>query len=211
LEFSIRHTVGLAGALLAVGCGQPCATGFSRSDDGVCRADTPCPSNAQREQDLACHPVSSGESLTTQTDTGYWADDTAENEPTESTEPIQDTGAADSGPGRIWVSYEGLEGVPAHGFFVFGEVSGKAGPIASFCQIILADPMTVQGYLVPFDGDSDPCPNTGEPELFDEEQVVLNMIVAQGASSEPVLCDQRVIDITGDQIVDFSDVIACGG
>jgi len=95
-------------------------------------------------------------------------------------------------------------------FIVFGELAGETRPTASFCQIILDDPMSVQGYLVPYDGEADPCPSTGEPERFEPGLVVLNMVVIPGPSSDPVLCDERVVEIAGDQHIDFSDVIACG-
>ena len=92
---------------------------------------------------------------------------------------------------------------------VFAERPGGGGPIASFCQIILADPMDIEGHMVPFDGTSDPCPSTGDAVIFDEGAIELTMSVSQGASESPVLCDQRVVAIAGDQTVDYSTVTGC--
>ena len=189
--------------LLIAACEQDCAQGFTRSADGICRADTPCPAGSQREEDLACHSTH----IAQDRDTGEPPQSNSVQE--ESRDDEVDTGGLTEGPGRIWVSYEQLKGVPAHGFVVFGTVPGETSPVASFCQIILADPMTVEGYLVPYDGESNPCPSTDDAKLFEANEVVLNMFVAQGTESEPILCDQRLISIAGDQVVDFSDVVAC--
>ena len=197
-------------ALPIAGCHQPCSNGFSRSADGVCRADTPCPSGSKRQKDLACHPQHSTPELQVDNDTGSGGIDSGSNEPeVDTAESEVDTGILSSGPGRIWASYEGLQGVLSHGFIVYGTLTGQPDPVAVFCQIILTDPMTVSGYLVPFDNQSDPCPSTGEAKLFDPGNVTLTMAVNENPLSTPALCDERAVQIDGDQIVDFSDVIAC--
>ena len=197
----------LTGSAVLAGCSTPCATGFSRDAEGICHAIEACRTGTARGTDLACHTIEEQNETAIESDTGDWS----AGDPTDPTAPSpdEDTGAPTEGPGRIWVSYEQLEGVPLHGFVVFGNKMGNPEPVASFCQIILSDPMTVQGYLVPFSGTQDPCPSTGEPSLFDPGEVTLIMTLSTGFGSEPVLCDERRVTIAGDQMVDFSDVITC--
>ena len=199
--------VALLSAGTAAGCAAPCSTGFSRDANGICNAIETCPPGTQRETDLGCHASDTQNEPDTQSDTGDWA--TEESNDSRYSPPEADTGSPTEGPGRIWVSYDQLEGVPLHGFVVFGSKMGNPEPIASFCQIILNDPMTVQGYLVPFTATEDPCPSTGEPSLFEPGDVNLIMTLSTGFGTDPVLCDERSITISGDQTVDFSDVITC--
>ena len=206
---SLLATAFAGAAVLATvisGCKAACEAGFNRGDDGLCRAEVPCPPGASRGTDLACHPYG---------DSGTPAATTDSGSPTD--QPPLDTGTADApdddvpstGPGRIRIVYDQLAGLPLHGMVVFAERPGGGGPIASFCQIILADPMDIEGQMVPFDGTSDPCPSAGDAVIFDEGAIELTMSVSQGASESPVLCDQRVVAIAGDQTVDYSTVTGC--
>ena len=202
LAVSIAGAAALAAAYS--GCRAPCETGFNRDSEGLCRAEVPCPPGASRGTDLACHPHGdSGTPARTQ-DTGSSID-----APPVDTGSEPDGDAPDTGPGRIRIVYNQLAGLPLHGLVVFAERTDGGGPIASFCQIILADPMDIEGHMVPFDGSSDPCPSQGDPVIFDEGIIELTMSVSQGASDSPVLCDQRAVTIAGDQTVDYGSVTGC--
>ena len=202
-----ESTLVVIGALFAttLGCTEPCAAGFSRDNAGICHAVERCPPGTQRDRNLTCEPHSADEDSPVDT-ADQPQDDTGTTEP-ESTP--DDTGSSQDGPGRILVKYEQLAGVPAHAFLVLAEAPGTPEPIAAFCQIILTNPMSVEGYLVPYDGTTDPCPSVGEPKLFATGQVSLIMSVVQGPDSPPALCDERLVEVSGNQVVDFSDVIAC--
>ena len=210
LEAKIRTVAGVKVSFLAVfglmsSCRAPCASGFDRGSDGICYAVNVCEPGEARGQDLVCHP------------TGGSAGDTAQSEvqvDTGDSEPARDTGGDDSGapasgPGRIQVRYDGLPGYPAHGFIVFAKPEATEEPIAAFCQIILASEVDVSGYLQAYDGASDPCPSFGEAMVFEPGPMQVSMVVSSGASSDASLCDERVIQVSGDTTVDFSGVTAC--
>ena len=205
----IRHW-GVVGGLcgIAAGC-TPCASGFSRGDEGICYADTPCPDGYARDEELRCAPVDEG------SDTE--ADWTAADADPSDAEAGADTGlwenAVDSPPdgfGRIFIQYTGLDGLPMHGFFVMGHPKDEHQPSSAYCQVLLSNSVDVDGAMSVFDGVSQDCPLEGEVALYPNGEVQLFMQVAPGASADPVLCDERVVEVDGDTLVDFGDVIDCG-
>lgn len=191
----------MCGAVWTLGLGAcssvPCLEGFSKDAQGVCRADTPCPQGSVRGHDLDCHvrPDGPPSDAQAQGTTGA-AMDTGE-------------GWASDGPGRILVRYDGLSGVPSHGFLVMAFTEDSGPPGAAFCQIILDDPVDVAGFVVPFDGRSDPCPSDGEPHRFEPGELRLEMMVVEASGGSPVLCDERLLTVEGDQEVDYSAVVRC--
>lgn len=193
-------------ACLALGCRTPCAVGFDRGDDGVCRAATPCAQGSQRGRDLKCHPM---ETNTETPDSGEPLDmGTPDSGGSDVDEP-NDTGVRSEGPGSIRVLYNGLSGYPVHGFVVTGRLPDEDIPSSAFCQIILASEVDISGPLVAYDGMSDPCPSVGEAVLFEPGPVELSMILAQGAVDSPVFCDERTVVVNGDITVDFGDISGC--
>lgn len=183
------------------GCAkEPCVDGFTKGGDEICRAEVACPTGAFRGRDLDCHQRTDGVPPST-VDSG--AHDTAD--------AATDTGDgwASSGPGRIFVRYDGLSGVPSHGFVVMAFGVDPGPPGAAFCQIILDDPVDVAGFLVPFDGISDPCPSDGEPHRFDTGELRLEMMVMAASGGSAALCDERLLVVDGDQEVDYSSVLRC--
>lgn len=207
-------TVIFAGS--GVGCSRDCATGFSRDDEGVCHADVLCPAGYERKENLACHPMvgqdeaDSGPVLDA-IDTGFSAaTDTGVSAATDTGEEWPfDGDLYESGAGRIAVRYAGLENLQLYGFVVTGQLADQALPNAAFCQVILELSVDILGYLAPYDGESPPCPMEGDPFVFDPGTVTLNMLVAGGESDDPVLCDERIVEVDGDTMVDFGDVTSC--
>jgi hypothetical protein len=201
----IVAAIGTLLAMALAGCSSPCAQGFEKDTVGICRAVATCKPGTQRSRNLTCEPHSASENSAT--DTAHTQQhDTGAEEPDSLTD---DTDSSGDGPGRILVKYEQLEGAPAHAFLVLAEIPGFPEHIATFCEIILTDPMSIEGYLVPHDGSTDPCPSAGEPKLFAAGQVSLIMSVAQGPDSPPAFCDERVVEVSGDHVVDFSEVTGC--
>ncbi len=205
----IRY-LGVVGVLCvaAAGC-TPCAPGFSRGDEGICYANSPCPEGYFRNEDLRCDPVEQSDR------------DQAESAPLEQeslgTDGATDTGFFDAGGagppdgfGRIFIRYSDLSGLPMHGFFVMGTAVGEQQPTSGYCQVILAASVDVEGAMVVFDGMSQDCPLPGDVALHANGEVQLFMQVAAGAAADPVLCDERVVEVDGDTVVDFGDVIDCG-
>lgn len=188
-----------------VGCQSPCMSGFERKADRVCHATVPCGPGEARGEDLLCHPTSGS---TEDTAGNEYQTDTGAPEGDEDT-GVMDSGGPQEGPGRIQVLYPALSGYPAHGFIVFATSGGSAGPMASYCQIILAAEVDVDGYLQAYDGETDPCPSFGEPLVFESGTVQLSMVVTSGAEAEPALCDERTVLVMGDTTVDFSGVTSC--
>ena len=97
-----------------------------------------------------------------------------------------------------------------HGFFVMGTAEGEHQPTSAYCQVILAASVDVDGAMSVFDGVSQDCPLQGDVALYPNGEVQLVMQVAAGAAADPVLCDERVVEVNGDTFVDFGDVIDCG-
>ena len=62
---------------------------------------------------------------------------------------------------------------------------------------------------MPYENGTDPCPTGGDAMLFEPGPVELELKVVAGVSAEAVLCDVRVVDVTGETVVDFSDVEGC--
>ena len=192
---------------ILAGC-TPCASGFSRSTDGVCFADEQCPDGFYRDETLSC-VAASVESTDERPPPSVNAD-------TGSEVIIEDTGGVDEavdappeGYGRIFVRYPSLSDLPMHGFFVMGQPLGEYRPSSAFCQVILAQEVDVDGVMTVFDGVSQDCPLQGDAMLYPNGEVQLFMQVAAGATAEPVLCDERVVQVDGDTAVDFGDVIDC--
>lgn len=193
--------------LLAIGlvcwsCRSPCDGAFERGDDGVCRATSACSAGTQRMPDLSCAPVADAGGDGPVTDTATPAADTAD------VETIDDTGIAAS-RGRVRVVNAGLTGVPAHGFVVLATTEGSPQPSGAFCQIILQETIDIDGFVVPYENGTDPCPTSGDAMLFEPGPVELELKVVAGVSAEAVLCDVRVVDVVGETVVDFSDVEGC--
>ena len=179
--------------------------GFSRSGDGICRADVPCGPGLERGSDLECH-AADGVQVDGESDTGQsevTADDTG-------TAAGVDSGQVEtSGPGRIRVIWNGLSGVPAHGVVVMATVGGDYQPSAALCVVVLQLEIDIDGYLTPYTPGDDPCTPSGEPMEFDEGPVQISMEVVAGEGATPVLCDERDLVVAGDVTVDFSGVQSC--
>jgi hypothetical protein len=203
---SVGFNGGLAAVFgLLVGCQPPCMSGFERRADRVCHATSPCGPGEARGTDLLCHPASGS---TDDTAVDEVQPDSGESGGGEDT-GLTDSGGPQEGPGRIRVLYPALTGYPAHGFIVFASSEGSVGATSAYCQIILAAEVDVDGYLQAYDGEADPCPSFGEALVFESGAVQLSMVVTSGAEADPVLCDERSIQVMGDTTVDFSGVSSC--
>ena len=195
-----------AGLLVSVGCHSPCETGFERHSDGVCRAVQPCGNGTARDSDLRCHPFDGGPgSATFETDTGLSATDI----PDDSGDYAQTDTGLYSAPAHVRIVMNRVAGFPLHGLVVLASDHPGSEPVASFCQVILDDPMDVEGFLVPYDGQSDPCPNAGVPFRFNRGEVELTMAISLGAAADPALCDTRTVTVGERTTVDYSDVTGC--
>ena len=194
------------GLLVSTGCQSPCESGFDRHADGVCRATQPCENGTERGADLRCHPLNGGPGPANfESDTGYSA---TEAQGDSAAYADTDTGQY-SAPAQVRIVMNAVAGFPLHGLVVLANDNTGSVPVASFCQVILDDPMNVEGFLVPYDGLSDPCPNAGDPFLFDPGEVELTMAISLGAAAEPAVCDTRTVSVGERTTVDYTNVTGC--
>lgn len=181
--------------LVTCGCRPPCAKGYTRGQDLVCYPDSlvakdsgnlePTDSGLGDTPDRSEHP-----------DTGL------------------DTGLDDSTPpaegwGRIRVMYPSFDGYPSHAFLTYGRRASSVLPQAAFCTFIFADTFEIDGYLVSWDGTTNPCPSEGDPVYLPPGAFVIHLMVTSSISADPVICDTRTVEIDGDVTVDYTGVDSC--